>query len=256
LKIPVCPNCNIKGVALYSHTHGTSKAEGYFCPSCRKYLQPPSTRANNSGVFIGDVRDFLSSYSGPKFDLVLIDPPWKYGRDMLPKSRKTENHYGLMTIEEIGNLPIRNVVKNPSVLFLWATNPLLPEAIDIMGRWGFEYTTKIEWIKKQNEKVQTGIGWNVRGASESLLIGKMGNYPLPDAKNRPNSVLEAPRTRHSEKPELSYLIIERMFPKAKRLEIFGRKSRKGWFVVGNQIDQISMHSLPEKTIELCTEESE
>ena len=229
---------------------------GYFCPSCRKYLQPPSIRADNSGVFIGDVRDFLRSYSEHKFDLVLIDPPWQYGRDMLPKSRKTENHYGLMTIEEIANLPIRNVAKDPSVIFLWATNPLLPEAISIMGRWGFEYTTKIEWIKKQNEKVQIGMGWNVRGASESLLIGKTRNYPLPEPKNRPKAVLEAPRTRHSEKPELSYLTIERMYPGARKLEIFFRKPRKGWFCVGNQIETETMHSLPEKTIELCTEEGQ
>ena len=252
----LCPNCNIRGVAFYSHPHGNSKAEGYFCPSCKRYLQPPSIRADNSGVFIGDVRDFLSSYSGPKFDLVLTDPPWQYGRDMLPKSRKTENHYGLMTIEEIGNLPIRNVAKDPSVNFLWATNPLLPEAIRIMRGWDFEYTTKIEWIKKQNEKVQIGMGWNVRGASESLLIGKIGNYPLPEPENRPKSVLEAPRTRHSEKPELSYITIEKMYPDARRLEIFSRKPRRGWFCVGNQIDQKTMHSLPEKTIELCTEEGQ
>ena len=256
MKIPICPNCNIKGVALYSHLQGKSQSMGYFCPSCKRYLQAPSIRADNSGVFIGDVRDFLSSYSGPKFDLILIDPPWKYGRDMLPKSRKTENHYGLMTIQEIQNLPIRNVVSNPAIIFLWATNPLLPEAIGIMGRWGFTYTTKIEWVKKQNEKVQIGMGWNVRGASESLLIGKMGNYPLPEPKNRPKAVLEAPRTRHSEKPELSYLTIEKMYPDARKLEIFARKPRKGWFVVGNQIETKTMHSLGKKSIELCIRESE
>lgn len=229
---------------------------GYFCPSCKKYLQPPSIRADNSGVFIGDVRDFLSSYSGPKFDLVSIDPPWKYGVDLMPKSRKTENHYQTMTINEIANLPIQNVTTDPSVIFLWATNSLLPEAIRVMEKWGFQYTTKIEWIKKQNKKVQIGMGWNVRGVTESLLIGKHGNYPLPEPKNRPNSVLEAPRTRHSEKPELSYLTIERMYPGARKLEIFSRKPRKGWFCVGNQIETETMHSLPEKTIELCIEGGE
>ncbi len=251
MTIPLCPNCNIKGVALYSHLQGKSRSMGYFCPSCKKYLQPPSIRADRSEIYNGDVRDFLRTYRGSKFDLILIDPPWKYAIDLMPKSRKTEIHYPTMSVEEIANLPIQNVLTDPSVVFLWATNSLLPEAIRVMEKWGFQYTTKIEWIKKQNKKVQIGMGWNVRGVTESLLIGKHGNYPLPEPKNRPNSVLEAPRTRHSEKPELSYLIIERMYPKAKRLEIFARKPRKGWFVVGNQIDQKTMHESEEKTSELC-----
>lgn len=226
---------------------------GYFCPSCRKYLKAPSIRANGN-IYNGDVRDFLRTYRGSKFDLILIDPPWKYGIDLMPRSRKTENHYLTMTIDEIASLPILNVATNPSVIFLWATNSLLPEAIDVMDKWGYQYTTKIEWVKKQNEKIQTGMGWNVRGASESLLIGKMGNYPLPEPKNRPKAVFEAPRTRHSEKPELSYITIEKMFPSARRLEIFSRKPRKGWYAVGNQIETESMHSFSEKTIKLCIEE--
>lgn len=205
----------------------------------------------HGNVFNGDIRDFLREYNGPKFDLVLIDPPWKYGIDLMPKSRKTENHYNTMTIEEIANLPIQNVVSVPSIIFLWATNPILPEALSTMEKWGYTYTTKIEWIKRKNGEIQMGMGWNVRGATESLLIGKAGNYPLPEPKNRPKSVLEAPRTRHSEKPELSYTTIEKMYPEARRLEIFARKSRKGWYVVGNQIDQTN--SSPE-TIDIYEED--
>lgn len=249
----VCPNCNIKGVALYSHLRGKSQSMGYFCPSCKRYLQPPSIRADGK-VYNGDVRDFLKTYTGPKFDLILIDPPWRYKVDLVPRSRKTENHYQTMTIDEIASLPILNVATDPSVIFLWATNSLLPEAIKVMEKWGFRFVTKIEWVKKRDGRLQKGMVYNVMGSSESLLIGKHGNYPVPDF--RPPSVIEAPRTRHSEKPELSYLTIEGMYPGARKIEIFARKPRKGWFCVGNQIETKCMHSLPEKTIELCTEEGE
>ena len=247
----LCPNCNIRGVAFYSHPHGNSKAEGYFCPSCRKYLQPPSIKFNKSDIYVGDAREFLREYKGPKFDLILIDPPWRYQVDLVPKSRKTENHYQTMTVDEIASLPILNVATTPSVIFLWATNSLLPEAIKVMEKWGFRFVTKIEWVKKRDGRLQKGMGYNVMGSSESLLIGKHGNYPVPDF--RPPSVVEAPRTRHSEKPELSYLTIERMYPRARKLEIFARKPRKGWFCVGNQIETKTMHESEEKTIELCTE---
>ena len=250
---PICPNCNIKGVALYSHLRGKSQSMGYFCPSCKRYLQPPSIRVNGN-VYNGDVRDFLKTYTGPKFDLILIDPPWRYQVNLVPRSRKIENHYQTMTIDEIASLPILNVTTDPSVVFLWATNSLLPEAIEVMDKWGFRFVTKIEWVKKRDGRLQKGMGYNVMGSSESLLIGKHGNYPVPDF--RPPSVIEAPRTRHSEKPELSYLTLEKMYPTARKIEIFSRKPRKGWFVVGNQIETETMHSLTEKTQELCIEESE
>ncbi len=249
MNIPICQNCHIKGVALYSHPHGTSKSEGYFCPSCKKYLQQPSIRYQESDIYIGDVRDFLQDYRGQKFDLILIDPPWRYQVDLVPKSRKTENHYNTLTIDNIASLPILNIATEPSVIFLWATNSLLPEAIRVMEQWGFRFVTKIEWVKKSHGKLQKGMGYNIMGSSESILIGKHGNYPVPEW--RPPSVLEAPRTRHSEKPELSYLTIERMYPRSRKLEIFARKPRRGWYSVGDQLE--TMHSFGVKSPEVCIE---
>ncbi len=249
MRIPICQNCNIKGLALYSHPHGTSRAEGFFYPSCKKYLQDPSIRFQESDIYVGDVRNFLREYEGQKFDLILIDQPWRYQIDLIPKSRKTENHYDTMTIDEIASLPILNIATKPSILFLWATNSLLPEALQVMKVWGFRFISKIEWVKKHDGRLQMGMGFNVMGSSESILIGKYGTYPVPDFK--PPSVLEAPRNRHSEKLEMSYLTIERMYPRARKLEIFARKPRKGWYVVVDQIK--TMHILGEKTQEVCIE---
>lgn len=243
MKIPVCPNCNIRGEAVYAHRNGKSIARGYFCPSCNTFLSGPSIRIQASEIYNGDVRDFLKIYTGQKFDLLLIDPPWGY-RD------NTIKGYQTMSIDEIAGLPVRNIMEKESVVFLWATNSLLPEAFSVMDSWGFRFVTKIEWVKKRNGKLQKGRAVNVMGSSESILIGKTGNYPVPDWK--PPSVMEAPRVKHSEKPELSYLWMEKMYPKARKIEIFARKARKGWYVVGNQIE--TMHSLNEKTQEVCIEE--
>ncbi len=55
-----------------------------------------------------------------------------------------------------------------------------------------------------------------------------GRFKPPFEENRPSSVISANVTKHSEKPDIVYRDIERMFPKNKYLELFARKRRKGW----------------------------
>ena len=190
---------------------------------------------NIPDIYIGDVRDFFREYSGPKFDVILIDPPWHHTIDMLPLNRRVENHYHTMELDELMALPILNLANNPAELFLWTTNTFVPEACDLMRKWGFRYITKMDWVKMRNNRIQTGLGINVRGSSESILIGKYGDFPVPKPENRPSTVIFGERDKHSEKPEESYIAIEKMYPEARRLEIFGRRQRPGWFVTGNEI---------------------
>jgi N6-adenosine-specific RNA methylase IME4 len=54
-------------------------------------------------------------------------------------------------------------------------------------------------------------------------------------EDRVDSVIEAPRGRHSEKPARFYELIERMYPQASKLELFARVSRPGWVGWGNEV---------------------
>ena len=56
----------------------------------------------------------------------------------------------------------------------------------------------------------------------------MPGQPLP--ANRPPSVIDGPRTKHSRKPVVFYEWIEKMYPNAKKVELFSREPRKGWKV--------------------------
>ena len=98
--------------------------------------------------------------------------------------------------------------------------------------WGFEYQTQFAWLKDQ-----IGLGhWN-RTQHELLLVGRRGKFPVPPPGLRASSVIEGKRGRHSEKPESAYELIERMFPEARRLELFGRgPARPGWDSWGNQAE--------------------
>ena len=121
-------------------------------------------------------------------------------------------------------------VAENSILFLWATNPKLQEALEVLEAWGFEYKTNMVWVK---DKI--GVGYYFRGQHELLLVGIKGSMGVPEEQNRPASVLNSDRTKHSEKPQEVYTLIEKMYPNRKYLELFARNKREGWESWGNEI---------------------
>lgn len=160
------------------------------------------------------------------FDVICADPPWRY--DFAETgNRKIENQYPTLTPEEIA--AIRPQAAEDSALFLWATAPKLEEALFVLERWGFSYVTNAVW-----DKGKIGMGYWFRGRHELLLVGKRGSFSPPPPKARADSVLCYRRGRHSEKPDGVYRLMERMFPHAKRLDMFARCKRKGWTPWGNE----------------------
>lgn len=160
-----------------------------------------------------------------QFDVILADPPWKYD---INTRGSPDDHYDVMDDDAISDLKIPTS-KN-CVLFMWGTAPKLPEALQVIEDWGFTYKTNMVWIK---DKI--GTGYYFRGKHELLFVAVKGNPLIPEEKDRPESVLIAPRTAHSKKPEEIYGIIERMYPDAKYLELFARNTRKNWKSWGNEI---------------------
>ena len=153
-----------------------------------------------------------------EYDVILADPPWRY--DFSPTiAINIENHYPTMAIEDICNLEIPSA-KN-SVLFLWATNPKLKEALQVMESWGFQYKTNICWDKQK--PTSSKMGYWFLGQHELLLVGTKGNFSPPNQETRVSSLYSELKTKHSKKPDYFYRLIEKMFPNGKYLELFSRK---------------------------------
>ena len=135
-----------------------------------------------------------------------------------------------MSLDEICDMPVESeLATDDAVLFLWATAPLLPEALDVMDSWGFEYRTGAVWDKKK-----IGMGYWFRGQHEHLLVGVRGDPPKPPPKAICSSIIASPRGGHSEKPEAVYRMIEAYYPELPKLEMFARGDRPGWSTWGNQ----------------------
>lgn len=156
-----------------------------------------------------------------EFDIIYADPPWKYEHSV-SASRDIENQYPTMELAEICAIDVP--AADNCILFLWATNPKLEEAMAVIKAWGFEYRTNMVWVK---DKI--GMGYYVRQQHELLLIAKRGTPPMALEENRPSSVLQAVRSsKHSKKPDEVYALIEKMFPKRTYVELFARQARQGW----------------------------
>jgi N6-adenosine-specific RNA methylase IME4 len=74
-----------------------------------------------------------------KFAVIAADPPWRFvtrsakGLD----SSSPDNHYATSELSEIKALDVASISADDCVLFLWATVPMTPQALEVMAAWGF-----------------------------------------------------------------------------------------------------------------------
>ena len=159
-----------------------------------------------------------------KYGVIYADPEWRFE----PWSRETgmdraaDNHFLTSAAEVIKSRPVETIAAEDCVLFMWATAPMLPQALEVMASWGFEYKTHAVWLKDE-----VGIGYWFRSAHELLLVGTRGNPPAPAPGTQWESAWDAPVSEHSEKPEMAYELIERYFPTAAKIELNARRPRPG-----------------------------
>ena len=169
-----------------------------------------------------------------KYQIIYADPPWSYRNKNTGGSFKSgaDAKYPTMTMDELFNLPVRNIADKNSVLFLWATVPLLPEAFQLMDSWGFKYKTMLTWRKIMS----LGMGYWFRGQCEHLLLGvkgKVSAFRLQEC-----NFMQIKAEKHSKKPEDFRRLIERAtikMSKQERIELFARQKTPGWDVWGNEV---------------------
>jgi len=134
-------------------------------------------------------------------------------------------------------MPVKDIAKTDSVLLLWGTWPKLPDALQVMAAWGFEYVTGFPWVKltPSGEGIHYGIGFWVRGCSEFVFIGRRGNVSPPRLEGILGLI--APNLHHSRKPDDVHDIAETL--PGPYLELFARRSRLGWTSFGNDIEDMA-----------------
>jgi len=169
-----------------------------------------------------------------KYGVIVADPEWLFQ----PWSRETgmdraaDNHYPTSAIDVIKTRDVAAITADDCALFLWATQPMLPQALDVMESWGFDYKSHIVWLKDR-----IGTGYWFRNKHELLLLGTRGSPPCPALGQQWDSVWEAARRGHSEKPEIFLEMIECYFPTLPKIELNRRgPPRRGWDAWGAEAE--------------------
>jgi N6-adenosine-specific RNA methylase IME4 len=176
----------------------------------------------------------ITALPNRRYGVVLADPEWRFE----PWSRATgmdrsaDNHYPTSPLETIKARDVPSIAAEDCVLFLWATAPMLPQALEVIAAWGFAYRSHFVWVK---DVAGTGY-WN-RNRHELLLIGVRGAVPCPAPGEQWDSVIEAPAGAHSAKPAAVHEMIEAYFPTLPKTELNRRgPPRPGWDAWGNEVD--------------------
>jgi len=169
-----------------------------------------------------------------KYRVVYADPPWSYNdkcnSGSIQDGGVEVRHYDTMTIKELCELPIKNILGDNAVLFLWVTSPLLEACFDVIREWGFKYKTSFVW-----DKIAHNMGHYNSVRHEFLLVCTKGSC-TPDKKKLYDSVISIEKTKHSKKPSEVIGIIDDLYEYGNRIELFARANNsKQWDVWGNEV---------------------
>lgn len=183
------------------------------------------------------------------YGAILVDPPWAFkvwSKDT-GQGRSAEAHYPTMQPHELAALPVRDLAVKDCALFMWATWPVLPQALALGAAWNFEYkTAAFVWAKT----LRSGFGWffgmgyYTRANTEFVLLFTRGAVKRKERNVR--QLIVAPFTRHSEKPSEQYRRIERLV-EGPYIELFARQRRDGWDALGNEIDGMDIRDVLGRT---------
>jgi N6-adenosine-specific RNA methylase IME4 len=174
-----------------------------------------------------------------KYGIIYADPPWEIGKggmkSVRPHSSGGKLDYPTLPLDEIEKILFNATLLSDENcnLFLWTIDKYLFQAQKIAENICYKLHARMIWDKI------TGIpaSFDIRFGHEYLLWlyrGKLQPVNVIE-RGKIHSVFHEQVKSHSQKPEIAYQIIERLYPGTMKLELFARNKRDGWDVWGNEI---------------------
>lgn len=191
----------------------------------------------------------FKGYLRKHYQVIYADPPWRFRTwSETNQAKSPSRHYNLMHVKDIAAMSAEDLAADDAVLFLWVTQPMLPEALDVIRSWGFEFkTVGFVWVKMPknwsedqmsfmlpSERPRMGLGYYTRSGAEQCWIATRGDgYKRIDAGVE--QVLHAPIQEHSRKPDEVARRIVRLTGDVPRIELFARRQMPGWASHGEEL---------------------
>jgi len=143
-----------------------------------------------------------------------------------------------MNLQDIKDLPVKNISDEDSICFMWVTDSHLKQGIEVMESWGFKYKTiGFVWLKRYNTGtlVYNFAPWTLK-STEICLLGTRGRMSKHKKVNNIKQLVEATRTTHSKKPDEVRNRIVNLFGDLPKIELFARDKKEGWDAWGNEVE--------------------
>lgn len=188
----------------------------------------------------------MTSLPDKKYKVIYADPPWSFKNySKKGEDRNVNKHYGVMSLEDIKNLPVKTIADDDCVLLMWTTGPMLEKSFGVIKEWGFKYKTiGFTWAKEnmKSDGFFMGNGYWTRSNAELCLLATTGKPKRINADVR--QLLVEPRREHSRKPDVMYERIERLLD-GPYIELFARTQYKDWDCWGLQTEKFKVEDTHE-----------
>jgi len=175
-------------------------------------------------------------FPNKKYNVIYADPPWSYRDKALSGNRGACCKYPVMSIEDLGKIPVMDIAAKDCVLFMWVTMPKLNEGLALIDSWGFEYKTNaFTWVKRNKvaDSFFWGMGSWTRANAELCLMGICGKPKRVNAGV--HSIVDDRIMKHSKKPDSVADRIVKLMGDVPRIELFARDKKPGWDCWGNEV---------------------
>ncbi|KAF5673812.1 mt-a70 family [Fusarium heterosporum] len=189
----------------------------------------------------GSIQALRDSFhmSAPKFDLVVLDPPWPNRS----ARRKTDKYATVSNLDEMSNLllqiPLASHLAPDALVAVWITNKhsiqnFLTSPTGLFAAWGLELVAEWTWLKvAATGEPLFDIESTWRKPWEKLIVAKRIGDKKPDAL-KPKVIVAVPDV-HSRKPNLRGLFQDVLGKECLGLEIFARNLTAGWWSWGDDV---------------------
>lgn len=178
-------------------------------------------------------------HTNTRYNLIYADPPWKQSKGGKKNVRKNSSgkalDYPVCSLTEIKHhlKQAVSLTEGNSILFLWTIDKYLFEAQRMAEELGYKLHARMIWDKV------TGIpaAFTVRYGHEYLLYMYKGKLTpvATEERGKIHTVFRERVLKHSQKPQIAYEIIERLYPTARKIELYARNHRESWDCWGNEV---------------------